>query len=187
VKTALYDVLPADLYGPVRATYYAGMDPLRDKALQRHVYYEEELSDLCNHRDVEKWVTTDDGGDVIGFGMQTRRLDGTVNLVIDYPMLKLRYPDEFAARRLWYVLVMCTAPDYPQRWDVFADLLEKMSWPAAEARGITFLDYCRFNQDVRRMPASTKAFLRRLYGPDFEIAVEDVQTYWRYDFRRINR
>jgi hypothetical protein len=153
--------------------------PLRAAALQRHLMYREEFHYLCRDPNVEKWRAFDDHGRLVGLATYTNVL--TAMPLISPEYFAARWPQQYAAGRIWYCGFVAVADDAPRA--TFLKLIERMFQQGLgdDGRGVISLDYCTANDTLAEAVAKTLTkFAERAGFTSFEARLRDRQGYWTY-------
>lgn len=163
MHTAEYRTLDADLTKTLWHDVYApAFEPIRAMAPQRHSMWWEEFVDLTSDPNVIKYVTyADDVNDQpIGLGFLTNDL--TAVTLIEPAYYEARFPAEYEARTLWYLISMCSRPGRSDAASVYAELLTTMS--ARTDGGIGLLDFSTWSIDTRHLDRRSAVVLSRALG-----------------------
>ena len=158
--------------------YYTAFQGLNAYAVQRHLMYRTEFADVMGDTRVQKYLCLDDNGALCGLSTYSNDLDAVP--LISPPYFQRRWPDLYAARRIWYCGFVAVHPD-AHGSAVFGELVEAMYLVAATQSGIIALDMCRYNDASRRLSRVIPLMLHRLSG---QVRTErmDEQSYWLYEF-----
>lgn len=142
-------------------------------AVQRHLMYRDEFAGVMLDGRVQKYLHLDDAGAIDGLAAYTNHLDAVP--LISWQYFQRRWPEHYAAGRIWYVEFVAVAEHAPIT--AFWDLIEAMHLTSGTA-AITALDVCAQRHEL---PRSVEVLLRRISGA---VTVErlDVQSYWLYEF-----
>jgi hypothetical protein len=153
-------------------------DELRYMAVQRHVMHRAEFDTVMADPRVGKHVAVDDDGYLRGLSTYTNELPAVP--LISPEFFQRRWPDLFAARRIWYcgLVAVRTGTDSS---GVFMALIESMYRLTAAGNGIVAIDFCRHNDEVFRMSRAIRLLLHRLSG-NVQGTQLDQQSYWVYEF-----
>jgi hypothetical protein len=172
------DEVPEDLLENTWKLYYEAFRELNAFAVQRHLMYRSEFDEVMLDRRVQKYLCLDDEGALCGLSTYTNDLDAVPLISPQY--FERRWPKHYAERRIWYCgFVAVHANGRASR--AFAELVEAMYAEAAQHDGIIGLDFCRFNDDTRRMSRVVRLMLHRLSG-NVRAERMDDQQYWLYEF-----
>lgn len=160
--------------------YTAAFEELRTRAVQRHVMTREEFDGVLADKRVIKYVTLDPArrGRMCAVAGVTNELEAMPLISPEY--FARRWPEHYAAGRIWYVGFVAVDPDY-HGTGVFVRLVEEMYERVAATGGVAALDICRHNDEVYRLPSAV-ARLTHSLDPGVECHRLDEQTYWAYEF-----
>jgi hypothetical protein len=158
------------LYVPIFA-------PLAKLAVQRHLMTWGEFSDCMKDGRISKYLAYD-GVKLVGLGVQTKVLQAWPLISPDY--FAYHWADLFRDEKIWYVGFVGVKDRSP---NAFTMLLTEMSKPAREARGMTFMDFCSYNEGFRRLPVISESILRRIH-PSVNLTCTDREGFWAADFTK---
>jgi hypothetical protein len=168
------------LDGPLLETawelYSSSFEDLRRQAAQRHVMTRGEFDEVMTDKRVLKWLVLDGEG-LAGMATVTNDL-GAVPLVSPEYYAN-RWPDEYAAGRIWYVGFLAVAPRQ-QGGSVASDLVRGITESVRRTGGLVGVDICAHNESALRLP-TTLLRLARIWQPSTRLQRLDAQTYWIYD------
>lgn len=134
-------------YAPTWRMYRRAFEPLRVRAAQRHVLRVDEFHGGMTAPEIDKYLAVE-GDQVVGLSWFTNHLD-VVDL-IEPEFFRARFPEQYAAGRIWYVMFACT----DGRPGAFWGLIRAM-FTAAGPGAVVVMDTCRF-VDGQGMPTSTR-------------------------------
>lgn len=167
-----------DLRTDVWQLYSWMFEHVNRMAAQRHLMTWEEFADWAQNPACTKYLIRDPGsGALVAIGTQTREL-------AEWPLIspayfEHRWPELYRDRRIWYVGFIGVKGRQPR---AFRQMLDVMSEPAREARGVTAMDFCAYNVEDRRVPAVSGAILHDI-APSMTFEPFDRQEFWLADFR----
>ncbi|GAA1865910.1 hypothetical protein [Asanoa iriomotensis] len=156
--------------------YASAFDELRHVAVQRHVLYRTEFDDIMSDDRVEKYVAIAPDGALAGLSTLTNDLSAMPLISPDY--FAHRWPDHYAARRIWYLGFLAIAATH-RHSGAFEALIERM-WRVVRANaGVAALDLCARNESGGLDAAIT----RRLTAltPDVLPTRLDTQAFWSWE------
>lgn len=157
------------------ADVFAGIDAL---AVQRHLMYRSEFEDVMRDARVQKYLSLDDSGNLCGLSTYTNQLEAMP--LISPAYFRRRWPELYAQRKVWYCGFVAVFPEGRAN-HAFAEMVEAMYLTAAAQNGIIALDFCRHNDDERKMSRVIRAMLHRLSG-NVNAQCVDQQSFWLYEF-----
>lgn len=176
--------IPTALFGQAWSVYRRAFEPLAELAVQRHLLRREEFLALADDDHIIKALSFDGSGHITGLSFFTRYL--THVDLISTPYFALRWPEEYAARKVWYVLFTCTDPvlSHPTSGDkgeTFWALIYAMHGyvTSSGAGAKVIMDTCS-HVNVQGMPASTEARIRDR-DPGLRMTVLDRQAYRAFE------
>lgn len=161
--------------------YYECFAPLAILAVQRHVMTHEEFIDVAEDERVDKVLTYDPDGKLIGVATFTRDLEAVPLVSVAY--FEHHWPELVAGRRIWYLGFVAVAGNgkLPAAFmEPFAHYFNE----AAREHGMVGLDICAWNEDTKRLPQIIGANVKRLasrHGATGKFKLLDSQRYWLYD------
>lgn len=175
-----HTTLTGDLAEQAWKLYYGAFAPLNALAVQRHLMTRAEFDQVADDPRVDKVLTHDDAGELVGVATFTRDLDAVP--LISPAYFERRFPDLYRRRAIWYigfVAVTYRARKTPAFLNAFARYYE-----IAEAEdGIVALDVCAHNENAYHLPQTIARGVRRLSGGDGKAERADSQSYWLFDMR----
>ena len=151
---------------------------LRTTAVQRHVKTRAEFDATLQDKRVLKYVVADEAGKICALASVTNEIEAEPLLSPDY--FAHRWPELYAARRIWYVGFLAVEPDY-QGTGAFTDIIYEIGRVAAEAGGLVLLDVCRRVEEIYRLPPIVGRYARS-HVPAVRTLRLDEQTYYAYEF-----
>jgi hypothetical protein len=156
--------------------YTAAFEELRYAAVQRHVLHRTEFDDIMSDDRVEKYTALTPDGALAGLSTFTNDLTAMPLISPDY--FARRWPDHYAARRIWYLGFIAIAADQ-RRSGVFEAMIERM-WRAVRANaGVAALDLCARNES-RGLDAAITRTLAAL-TPEVIATRLDTQAFWSWE------
>jgi hypothetical protein len=171
--------LPPSLFDDCWFLYTDAMARLAHLAIQRHLMTPAEFRAVCNDPRITKYTAVRDGA-VVGMSVLTDDL--TAVPLIEPRWFAHHFPDQYAARNIWYLGFACVTGGGAVAGHVFARLIERMATGARAARGMVFMDFCSAN--VARLIPGIRLAVKRL-DPDHTFRVYDSQEFWGFDFREV--
>lgn len=159
------------------AVYERAFGPLRARAVQRHLMYRHELDEVLSDPRVVKYVVRDHGR-VAALATLTNDLSAVPLVSPEY--FQTRWPEHYAARRVWYVGFLGIDPDH-RRTSASALLVEAICAQPAVSGGVVGVDICDFNEETLRMSRGL-ARLGRAVSTETVLHRLDAQTFWAYEF-----
>jgi hypothetical protein len=181
VKIEIVETVTGPRLAQAWQLYAAAFDELRYLAVQRHVLHREEFDALLADRRVGKHLALAAGGGKL-CGLSTYTNDLTAVPLISPDYFQRRWPDLHAARRIWYCGFVAVAPGAGNS-GAFAALIKSMYRLTEADAGIVAIDFCRFNEETRRMSRTIPLLLHRFSG-NVRSTRLDQQSYWVYEFPR---
>ncbi|WP_213450371.1 hypothetical protein [Rhizomonospora bruguierae] len=156
--------------------YHEAFRELNALAVQRHLMYRDEFDQVMLDARVRKYLCLGDDGSLCGLSTYTNHLEAVP--LISPAYFARRWPEHYARRRIWYVVFVAVRQGAPVT--AFPELIGAMHQTSTRD-SITALDVCARTDEVRHLPRSVRALLRRISGP---VRMErlDQQSYWLYDF-----
>ena len=177
IKTV--DRVHEDLNEAAWTLYYEAFKDINGLAVQRHLMYRSEFDEVMLDERVQKYLAIDDEDGVLrGLSTYTNDLDAVP--LISPAYFQRRWPKHYAERRIWYCGFVAVQDDGRAAM-AFGQLVEAMYLTAAAQNGIIGLDFCRHNDEERRMSRVVRLMLHRLSG-DVRAERMDEQQYWLYEF-----
>jgi hypothetical protein len=170
--------LPVSLAADAWKLYLQVFEPLAPLAVNRHVMTEQEFFDCAEDRRIGKYLALNTDAEVIGVGVQTNRLHAWPLISPEY--FEAHWPDLYREGKIWYVGFVGVRDGAP---GVFPRLLDAMSAPARDVRGMTFMDFCSYNENALNLPAVSERILRRIH-PSMSLTCVDRQGFWGADFTK---
>lgn len=158
--------------------YELAFDGLRITAVQRHLLSRVEFDGVLADQRVTKYIGVDDEGRCDALGTATTDLTAMPLVSPDY--FAHRWPDLYAARRIWYVGFVAIRPDQ-QRGPLFGQIVRDVGRAAAAVGGLAVMDVSRAVSAGQRLPEVLDRFFTRL-APGTRSIRLDEQTYWAYEF-----
>ena len=153
--------------------------PINEMAAQRHLMTEAEFKEVAADQRIRKFLAYDHEGHLVGISTITNDLDAWP--LISPPYFRLNWPDRYEREAIWYIgFVGARAVEGE---NVFAALIEAMSPLVFDSDGITAMDFCSYNEDVRQMPRATRALLKRLHPSPWAVEGRQVDTQATWVFR----
>ena len=113
MKVELVESLSTDARPEAWRLYTEVFDDLRFRAVQRQVMYRPEFDSVMTDRRVSKCLAQDDGGGLRGLSTFTNDLAAVPLISPEY--FERRWPDRFAARRIWYCGFVAVRPGTEQQ------------------------------------------------------------------------
>ena len=172
------DAVHGDLRDEAWALYHEAFHELNGLAVQRHLMYRSEFDEVMQDERVQKYLCFADDDTLCGLSTYTNDLDAVPLISPQY--FQRRWPRHYAERRIWYCGFVAVHPN-GRAANAFGDLVEAMYLVAATQNGIIGLDFCKFNDESRRMSRVVRLMLHRLSG-DVQAERMDEQQYWLYQF-----
>jgi hypothetical protein len=157
------------LFGQAWSLCNRSFQPLTRLAVQRHTLHMDEFVKLMRDTYIDKYLHLEDGR-LTGLALFTRNL-WHVDL-ISTTFFAESWPEEFEARRIWYVLFVCTEDGSRT---AFRELINAM-FTAAGPGGRVVMDSCLFVDTMRGMPSAAEKMVRR-WDPGMRLEELDRQTY----------
>ncbi|WP_306216345.1 hypothetical protein [Actinoplanes sp. RD1] len=147
-------------------------------AVQRHLMFRNEFDEVMRDGRVQKYLSLDDEGNLVGLSTYTNDLDAMP--LISPAYFERRWPELYVQRKIWYCGFVAVAPTGRAN-SSFADLVEAMYLFAAAQGGIIGLDFCSYNDEQRKMGRVVRLMLQRLSG-NCDAEMMDAQQFWIYQF-----
>lgn len=151
---------------------------LNTLAVQRHLMYRSEFDEVMSDHRVQKYLCLDDDGTLLGLSTYTNDLDAVPLIAPEY--FARHWPDEYAARKIWYIGFVAILPRM-QGCHLLHQLVEQMYLVAATQNGLVGLDICSYNDKVRQLPHILKSMVNRLTD-NMRFERIDQQSFWLYQF-----
>lgn len=176
-----------DSTGELWALYERAFDDLRTLAVQRHVMNHAEFATLMAEDRVEKFVVTDDDGGIAALATMTNELAVLPLISPDY--FAKRWPELYAAGRVWYVSFVAVDPVHHNA-GVMNCIIDRM---CEEARcldggpadsgvgGVICVDICEHREFAQRLPVAIERQAGR-HTAGVRRQRLDAQVYWAYEF-----
>jgi hypothetical protein len=162
--------------------YEAAFREINALAVQRHLMHRDEFDEVMADSRVGKYLAFDDAGDLVGLSTYTNQLDAFP--LISPAYFERHWPEHFAAGRVWYIGFVAVAPEGRHR-HTFFQLIETMYEVSAVDNGISAMDFCQYNVDVRKVPYVTKIVLERIAAAGGRVVRPsriDAQVVFLYEF-----
>jgi hypothetical protein len=159
--------------------YEGAFEEMRSLAVQRHLMYQSEFDEVMADTRVEKYLCYDEEEKLCGLSTYSNDLFAMPLIAPEY--FERRWPELYAEKKIWYcgfVAVGCEA----RSTQAFAALVEAMYRTATDRGGIIALDFCRHNDDSRRMSRVIRLMLHRLSSGTLQAECMDQQSFWIYEF-----
>lgn len=129
-------------------------------AVQRHLMYYEEFTDMLVNSAITKYLAkTDDTNEVVGLGVLTNQLDEWPLISPEY--FECHFPKLYEAKKIWYVGFIGVSSSN-RASTTFTQLLDSMSKPARDANGMCVMDFCSWNVQVRKLAERSALIMRRI-------------------------
>lgn len=170
--------LTGDLADQAWKTYYEAFAPLAYLAVQRHLMTREEFDVVAGDERIDKVLTYDEAGDLVGTATFTRHLDAVPLLSGAY--FQHHFPTQYAQRRIWYIPFVGVA-ERARKSSAFIDAFNCYFDTACAADGMVGLDICTHNEMVHKLPKAIALQVRRLSAGRSKVRRIDSQHYWLYD------
>lgn len=174
-----HDRLTGDALRAAWELYYTAFEDIDGLAVQRHLMYWEEFGAVADDVRVQKWIVTDQAGDMTGLSVITGDLDA-------WPLVSPRYferhyPREYADRAVWYIGFVCVRQNPRPEPHTFRELIGRMAPQVESSRGIAVMDWCKTNVEALNLPRATSMVLSG-YNPDVTHRTIDYQQFDAYRF-----
>jgi GNAT superfamily N-acetyltransferase len=157
------------------ASAFAELDAL---AVQRHLMYSEEFNTVAGDDRIAKYCARTDDGTLVGLATYTNVLEAWPLISLAY--FKRRWPDHYAARRIWYCGFVAVHPDHAGT-GAYQALVEELYRTAEAEGGVIGLDVCRFNDEGHHISRSIGLLLRRISDGRVRKDLADQQSFWIYE------
>ncbi|MDQ1723334.1 MAG: hypothetical protein QOG52_362 [Frankiaceae bacterium] len=171
----LMTVLPPGLLEQAWKLYADAFECLRTRAVQRHVLYREEFDAVMRDTRVVKYLGFD-GPVLTCFGTRTSELEAVTLISPEY--FEARYPEQYAAQSIYYVLFFAIRTDY-QRSGAVLDLMAALV-SEIPADGILVIDIASARKSVHLQKAVQRTVSQQ--APGARTVLLDEQTYYAYEF-----
>jgi GNAT superfamily N-acetyltransferase len=159
--------------------YATSFEELRAAAVQRHVMYRAEFDDVMADERVGKYVAHADDGALVGLATLTNRLEAMP--LISPEFFAARWPDHYAAGRVWYLGFIAIHPDH-RGTGVFESVIEELWRPVRTSGGVAALDMCGRNEAIGLPDAISRTL--EAFTPDVVTTALDQQSYWSFELAR---
>lgn len=160
------------------ALYQEAFDDIRALAVQRHLMYRDEFEAVMRDQRVSKYQAMRDDGTLCGLSTYSNDLRAMPLIAPEY--FERRWPELYQQNKVWYCGFVAVASE-ARDTRAFADLVEAMYLTAANQNGIIALDFCQYNDDMRKMSRVIRLMLHRLSG-GVRAECMDKQSFWIYEF-----
>lgn len=161
--------------GEVYVRIFSEVDEM---AVNRHLMSGEEFAELGRDPLMRKFVALDSAGQPVGLSCITR--DVASWGLVSPRALRRRYPEAYAAGKLFYVGFVGVLPGNP---GVFPQLLEAMSdWGGRGNGEVYVMDFCGYNVDLLKIPTLGVRALRS-FDDRAQAEMIDRQEFWAVDFQ----
>jgi len=169
------DTVPDAILEQTWELYAEAFEVLRSEAAQRHVLFRDEFDAMMADPRITKIVGYD-GPSFCALAVRTNDLAAWPLISPEY--YAARFPEQFAARTIFYCGFYLVKPQY-QRSGVVRDLVSAVALDAHLTRGIIAMDIC----GARRRMHMDKAMVRlsRSTAPHARAIFLDEQSFWAYD------
>lgn len=174
-----YDQLPTVLALDCWHLYADAFTDLNRLAAQRHLMTPAEFNTVCSDPRITKYIATRGDGTVLGMSVLTNDLAAWPLIAESY--FEHHWPEQYAARQIWYLGFACVAGSGLLAGLVFEKLIEQMAVGARAVRGMVFMDFCTAN--VARLIRGIRRTVARL-DPEHTFSVYDTQQFWGFDFSK---
>ncbi|MFT3854909.1 MAG: hypothetical protein QM733_19550 [Ilumatobacteraceae bacterium] len=152
--------------------YHEAFEPLRELALQQHLWSREEiLAELANPR-IVKFVGMS-GDEPVGLCMVTNDLSAVP--LISPEFLRARYPEQAARDAIFYGIVIFVRAGYRGR-TLFARLGTHAGQEAASSCGVIVFDVCAFNREHASLDDNLRRLARSF--PNSSMDLVDQQSWF---------
>lgn len=156
-----HKTLTDDLVKETYELYLELFTPLAELAFQCHVLEDDDYAKVAAEPTITKLLAYNDAGELVGLATMTNNLPA-VKLItpISLPYFRRNWPNHYERKALWYVGYVAVR-QHGDTTHAFRDLLLDL-WDMMESNnGISFQDYCTFNQDVVEVNRITKLLFKR--------------------------
>jgi len=176
-----------DPTGELWALYERAFDDLRTLAVQRHVMNHAEFAALMADERVEKFVVTADDGALAALATMTNDLP--VLPLISPEYFAHRWPELYAAGRVWYVSFVAVDPVHHNA-GVMNRIIDRMCQQAGSTGdgpadggvgGVICVDICEYREFEQKLPTAIERQAGR-HTPGVQRQRLDAQVYWAYEF-----
>jgi hypothetical protein len=174
-----------DTSGECWELYQRAFEDLRVLAVQRHLMNHAEFHAIMVDERVEKFLVTDDDGHLTALATMTNDLPVLPLISPDY--FAHRWPELYAARRVWYVSFVAVDPAHHNA-GVMNRIIERMCREAEDGTpndtgvgGVICVDICEHREDAQRLPVAIERQAGR-HTPGVKRLRLDAQVYWAYEF-----
>lgn len=174
-----YDALSSVLAQDCWDLYADAFTDLNRLAAQRHLMTPAEFSAVCADTRITKYLALRGDGTVLGMSVMTNDLDSWPLIAPAY--FEHHWPEQYAARQIWYLGFACVSGTGPLVGIVFEQLIEEMAVGARACRGMVFMDFCTKN--AARLVRGISRTISRI-DPDHSFGVYDTQQIWGVDFSK---
>jgi hypothetical protein len=160
--------------------YEGALGELRSLAVQRHLMYQSEFDEMMLDQRIEKYLCYDEvDGKLCGLSTYTNDLFAMSLIAPEY--FERRWPELYQQNKIWYCGFVAVGPE-TRHTRAFAAMVEAMYHKAADQNGIIALDFCKLNDDKRRMSRVIRLMLHRLSEGALQASLMDQQSFWIYEF-----
>lgn len=156
--------------------YQEAFADLNANAVQRHLMYWTEFDVVMRDARVQKYLSLDDDGTVLGVATYTNDLFAVP--LISPPYFEKHWPAHYAANKIWYIGFVAV----PGRESgVFSGIIEQMYLVASAQNGLVCLDICSHNDTKFDMSRRFRVMVRR-WTSNMTFEKIDTQSFWLYEF-----
>jgi hypothetical protein len=153
----LDDALLTETYELYREIF----DPLAELAFQCHVLEPDDYRAVADDKKIRKLLRYNDEGELVGLATMTNQLESVKKITpISLPYFRRNWPVHYDRQALWYVGYVGVRQTGNTAGS-FEELLMALWDLMVSNNGISFQDYCSFNEDVTEINRITKLIFRR--------------------------
>lgn len=178
-----FDTIPGPDLKRCWEWYAETFEDINRRAVLAHLMPEQEFTDCCLDDRIQKWLVLDDAGSILGMSMITNDLAAQHLIAPAY--FAHHHPEQYAAGAVWYILFVGSTRrndrigQQAAPREVFPDLVAAMQPQIVDSQGFAVIDFCAWNEDVRRLPDATQLYLERL-NPAAKRRRLDGQSFWAF-------
>lgn len=175
MKVDICPELPGERRAAAWALYQRAFTSLNALTVQRHLMTLDEFNDVAADSRIDKYCAVTDDGAIAGLATYTNDLRAVPLISADY--FQRRWPDLYAAHKIWYCGFVAVHPDHAGG-GAYQALVEELYRTAEVGGGVIGLDVCQFNDTAHHISRSIGKLLDRVSRGRVHKERADVQSYW---------
>lgn len=159
--------------------YHDAFIELNSLTVQRHLMHRHEFDEVLADPRVDVYLSFGADGDLRGLATYTNQLEAMP--LISPAYFARRWPEQYAAGRVWYCGFVATIRDGSRAAGAFIELITSMYQVAEAQGGVISLDICQYNDGAHQLPRRVELLLRRVSGGTVRAMQLDEQRFYGYE------